>query len=179
MTTRMEPINLDLNPQRVVFDVRGKPQPAGSKKAFPIRRKEGGGWVATGKVAVVDDNPKTKGWQAEVRAEAADAMMRAAGPARGAEFDPAPPLWDGPLGLAVIFTLRRPKGHFGTGRNAGVVRASACPWPIVKPDATKLLRSIEDALTGVVWTDDAQVVEQLATKRYGEPEGAHVQIWRL
>jgi Holliday junction resolvase RusA-like endonuclease len=158
-----------MTPQRVTFDVRGKPQPAGSKKAFPIRRKEGGGWVATGKVAVVDDNPKAKGWQAEVGYAGAVAME-----AIGVTIP-----WDGPLGLAAIFTIRRPKGHFGTGRNAGVVKASACLWPIVKPDATKLLRAIEDALTGVVWTDDAQVVEQLATKCYGEPEGAHVQIWRL
>jgi Holliday junction resolvase RusA-like endonuclease len=87
--------------------------------------------------------------------------------------------WDGPLGLAATFTLRRPKGHFGTGRNARKLKPSAACWPVVKPDATKLLRAIEDALTGVVWTDDAQVVEQLATKRYGEPEGAHVEIWRL
>src|SRR4051812_14282281 len=156
MTARMEPI--DLCPQRVSFNAHGRPQPAGSKRAFPIRRKEGGGWVATGKVAVVDDNPKTKGWQAEVANEAALAMME------HGFSDP----FDGPLGLSVRFTLRRPKGHFGTGRNAGVVKASACLWPIVKPDATKLVRAIEDALTGVVWTDDAQVVEQLATKCYGE-----------
>jgi hypothetical protein len=64
MDARLDPI--DMNPQRVAFFVRGRPQPAGSKRAFPIRRKEGGGWIATGKVAVVDDNPKAKGWQAEV-----------------------------------------------------------------------------------------------------------------
>jgi Holliday junction resolvase RusA-like endonuclease len=157
-----------MTPERVQFFVRGRPQPAGSKKAFPIRRKAGGGWVATGKVAVVDDNPKAKGWQAEVAYAGALAMEAI-----------AVDVWDGPLGLAVTFTLRRPKGHFGTGRNARTVKSSAALWPVVKPDATKLLRAIEDALTGVVWTDDAQVVEQLATKRYGEPEGAHVEVWKL
>jgi len=177
MIARMDPI--DMEPQRVAFDVRGRPQPAGSKKAFPIRRKAGGGWVATGKVAVVDDNPKAKPWQAEVAYAGAYAMQRAAGPARGADFDPAPELFDGPLGLAVTFTLRRPKGHFGTGRNAWKLKPSALPWPMVKPDCTKLLRAVEDALTGVVWRDDAQVVEQLVVKRYGEPEGAHVEVWKL
>jgi Holliday junction resolvase RusA-like endonuclease len=167
MDARLDPI--DMNPQRVAFFVRGRPQPAGSKRAFPIRRKEGGGWIATGKVAVVDDNPKAKGWQAEV-AYAGVLAMEAIG---------ATVPWDGPLGLAVRFTLRRPKGHFGTGRNARNLKASAAPWPTTKPDASKLLRAIEDALTGVVWTDDAQVVEQLATKRYGEPEGAHVEVWKL
>jgi Holliday junction resolvase RusA-like endonuclease len=167
MEARLDPI--DMNPQRVSFFVRGRPQPAGSKRAFPIRRKEGGGWIATGKVAVVDDNPKTKGWQAEVAYAGALAMD-----AIGVTLP-----WEDPLGLAVTFTLRRPKGHFGTGRNARNLKPTAARWPTVKPDATKLLRAIEDALTGIVWTDDARVVEQLAIKRYGEPEGAHVEVWKL
>lgn len=154
---------------RVSFNAHGRPQPAGSKKAFPIRRKEGGGWVATGRVAVVDDNPHTKNWQAEVACEAAMAMVEAG------YSDPL----DGPLGLAVTFTLRRPKGHFGSGRNAALVKGSAPRLPVVKPDCTKLLRAVEDACTGVVWRDDAQVVEQLATKRYGEPEGVYVRVWTL
>jgi Holliday junction resolvase RusA-like endonuclease len=157
-------LSISRHPQRVAFFVRGKPQPAGSKRAFPIRRKGGGVGVA-----VTDDNPRTKGWQGEVGYAGALAMEAIA---------MAVP-WDGPLGLAVRFTLRRPKGHFGTGRNARMLKPSAAPWPTTKPDASKLVRAIEDALTGVVWTDDAQVVEQLATKRYGEPEGAHVEVWKL
>ena len=164
---------------RVAFEVWGRPQPAGSKKAFPIRRKAGGGWVATGKVAVVDDNPHTKSWQAEVASCAAAAMMRAAGAARGGSFDPAPELLTGPLGLAVRFTLRRPKGHFGTGKNAGKVKDSAPKFPTVKPDCTKLLRAIEDACTGVVWNDDAQIVEQAVSKGYGSRDGAYVVVWTL
>jgi Holliday junction resolvase RusA-like endonuclease len=38
--------------------------------------------------------------------------------------------------------------------------------PVVMPDATKLLRGLEDALTGVVWHDDAQIVSQHVEKRY-------------
>jgi Holliday junction resolvase RusA-like endonuclease len=89
------------------------------------------------------------------------------------------PLLEGPLGLAVVFNITRPKGHFGTGRNAGALKDSAPYWPTVKPDATKLLRGLEDALTGVVWRDDAQVVEQAVTKRYAEREGARVVVWEL
>lgn len=149
--------------ERVMFWVPGRPQPAGSKRAFPIRRKTG----AMG-VAVTDDNPATKGWQAVVLWEAAGAMDSA-----GAE------MFAGPLGLAVTFTLRRPKGHFGSGRNADKLRDSAPRWPIVKPDATKLLRAVEDAMSGVVWRDDAQVVEQMASKVYGSPEGAQIAVWKL
>jgi hypothetical protein len=167
--TRIEPI--DLNPQRISFEAHGKPQPAGSKRAFPIRRKGG----AIG-VAVTDDNPRAKDWQAVVASAAGEAMFRLF---EEGDYGATRDLFHGPLGLVVVFTLRRPKGHFGTGRNAGVVKDSAPAKPVVKPDCTKLLRAVEDACTGVVWADDAQVVEQLVSKRYGEPEGAHVQVWKL
>jgi Holliday junction resolvase RusA-like endonuclease len=35
-----------------------------------------------------------------------------------------------------------------------------------KPDLTKLIRSTEDALTGIAWNDDASVVHQVARKLY-------------
>src|SRR3954464_11010543 len=110
------------DPTRVSFIVIGKPEPAGSKRAFPIKRA--GGRIG---VAVTDDNPRAKDWQAEVGYAGAVAM--------DAIGMTAP--WGGPWGLAVTFTLRRPKGHFGTGRNAGVVKASAPTKPVVKPDCTK------------------------------------------
>lgn len=151
---------------RLEIGVFGRPQPAGSKRGFPVKRRDG----RVG-VAVSDDNPHTKSWQGAVASAGAEAMMRAVGP--------APELWRGPLGLAVRFRLCRPKGHFGTGRNVGRLRDAAPKWHTVKPDATKLLRAIEDGLTGVVWCDDAQIVEQYVAKVYGAPEGAHVVVWRL
>ena len=158
-------------PRKVVFEVWGKPQPAGSKRAFPVRRKAGGGWVLTGKVAVTDDNPKAKDWQSEVATCAYAAMLRA--------FGPEPEPLAGALGLAIVFRLRRPKGHFGTGRNAGTVKRSAPALPVVKPDCTKLLRAVEDACTGVVWNDDAQIVDQAVTKVYAMREGARMVVWEL
>jgi Holliday junction resolvase RusA-like endonuclease len=157
--------------RRVVFEAYGRPQPAGSKRAFPIRRKAGGGWVLTGGVAVTDDNPKAKPWQADVADVALAAMMRTF----GADFYPMA----GPVALSVVFTLKRPKGHFGTGRNARDVKASAPAFPCVKPDTTKLLRAVEDACTGIVWNDDAQVIEQSAMKSYGTREGVRVAVWEL
>ncbi len=151
---------------RLRFTVIGKPQPAGSKRAFAVRK----GGVPTGRVAVADDNPAAKSWQAAVAEKAAEAMPGENGMVG---------LLDGPLGLAVIFTVRRPAGHYGTGRNAGVVRPSAPEHPTVRPDCTKLLRAVEDAMSGVVWRDDAQVVEQAVSKRYGEPEGAEIVVWGL
>lgn len=47
-------------------------------------------------------------------------------------------------------------------------------FPVVKPDADKLLRATLDAFTGVLYADDAQVVEASIVKRYGTPERVEV-----
>lgn len=144
--------------ESVSFTVYGKPQPAGSKKAFQHPR--------TGRVVVVDDAKGSRPWKQEVAGAALEA--------RGERE-----LLHGPISLAVEFYVARPKGHFGTGRNATRVRPSA-PWfPTVKPDVTKLVRAVEDALNGLIWRDDAQVIDQIACKRYGEPERCDVLVLQL
>lgn len=60
----------------------------------------------------------------------------------------------------VLVEMCRPNKHFGTGRNAGVLKKNApkvlsCPKI---PDNDKVLRAILDALTGYAWEDDKQVV---------------------
>ena len=79
------------------FVVPGKPQTAGSKRAF-VNKK-------TGRAIVTDDNPRGKDWRAAVQTAAAEAFR---------ERD----LETGPLILDVTFTFARPKGHIGSGRNA-------------------------------------------------------------
>lgn len=49
-------------------------------------------------------------------------------------------------------------------------------WPIVKPDGDKLLRAILDSLTGVLFKDDAQVVDMRARKHYGDPERVEITL---
>jgi len=75
-------------------------------------------------------------------------------------------LLTGPIDLDVCFYLPRPKGHYGTGRNAGTVKASAPQFPAVKPDADNYLKFVKDCLNGLVWKDDGQVVKVTAEKRY-------------
>jgi Holliday junction resolvase RusA-like endonuclease len=66
----------------------------------------------------------------------------------------------GPVALSLTFTMPRPRSHFGTGRNAAVVRPSAPERPDVTPDLDKLVRATQDALKfGGAFKDDAQVVE--------------------
>ena len=141
----------------LAFTVLGKPQTAGSKRAFPIKRKNG-----TLGVVVSDDNKQTKNWQAAVR----DAAMQVF----------AGGLLTGPLHVEMRFFFVRPASHYGSGRNAGQVKASAPLHAAKRPDVLKLSRAVEDALTGVVWRDDAQIVVEVLTKEFGEPTRAEVEI---
>jgi Holliday junction resolvase RusA-like endonuclease len=143
-----------------IFCVLGLPRPAGSKRAFAIRKAG----IPTGRIAVVDACKESRDWKNTVSQEAAIAMS---------EEDRQ--MFTGPVSLSVIFHLPRPKGHYRTGKNAAELRRTAPEYPITKPDLLKLTRAVEDALTGIVWRDDSQVVEQRLEKRYGKP-GCTIQI---
>ncbi len=146
--------------QEISFWVPGIPKPAGSKRGF-VNRKTGG-------VIITDACKLTKSWQADVKVFAYEAMHRGRqGPGR--------PLMTDPLELVVTFKLSRPKHHYRTGKNVNLLRPDAPPFPASAPDATKLVRAVEDAMTGVVWKDDALVVDQLVSKRYGDP-GALITV---
>lgn len=129
----------------VSFTVHGHAATAGSKRGFYNAKAK--------RVIVTDDNAKSRPWKAQVADAAAQAM-------NGRE-----PL-DGPLLLELTFWIPRPKGHYGTGRNAPAVKPGAPQAPAVKPDLLKLARAVEDALTGVVYRDDAQVCAETLTKAY-------------
>jgi len=148
-----------MTPPTITFRVHGRPQPGGSKRAFAIRKAG----ALTGRVAVTDTNPRAHDWKAQVIA-AADNVRD------------GQPLLTGPLHVEITFLLPRPKGHYGTGRNQGFIRRSAPTYPAVKPDVSKLARPTIDALSGVIWRDDAQIVDEIHRKRYEEPIGAYIRI---
>lgn len=141
----------------IVVEVPGKPAPGGSKRAFVI--------PGTNRASVTDDAKGNADWKARVARFARDAY-------RG-------PLLDEPLVVAMTFTVARPKGHFGTGRNADVLKPSAPPRPTTKPDVLKLARSTEDALTGVIWKDDCTTIRLILEKRYGDDPGVRVEVRTL
>jgi Holliday junction resolvase RusA-like endonuclease len=45
---------------------------------------------------------------------------------------------------------------------------------VVKPDLDKLIRATSDALSGILYADDAQVVDLSVRKHYGSPERVEV-----
>jgi Holliday junction resolvase RusA-like endonuclease len=147
----------DRSTASISFTVIGRPQPAGSKKAFRHPH--------TGRIIVTDDAKKSRPWKQEIAAVAAEHAPEQ--------------LLAGPLMLVVYFYVARPKGHYGSGRNAMHVKPSAPEFPTVRPDVTKLLRALEDACTGILWRDDAQIVDQYAFKRYDEPERVTVHVTSL
>ena len=146
--------------QVIRFFVRGKPKTQGSKHGFAVKKNG----VYTGKVAMVDSCKGLAAWRSDVRNEAEKAW-------------PFPP-HEGPVSVEINFFFFRPTGHFGSGKNAAMVKPSAPAHMTTKPDLVKLARAVEDALKGLTWRDDSQIVHEVITKNYSADgqEGANVTI---
>jgi crossover junction endodeoxyribonuclease RusA len=142
-------MTLTMTRRSVTFKVIGAAQPKGSTKSFgyipknpatgaPIFGRNGKPMIRT---ATTSANPKVKGWQ-QLVAEQAQQVA-------------ADGLFVGPVAMGVVFHLPRPQ---------------SLPKRILhhtkKPDLDKLVRATKDALKGVLYTDDSQVVRLLARKQY-------------
>jgi Holliday junction resolvase RusA-like endonuclease len=135
-----------------VLVVYGAPAPKGSLKC--IGRK--------GRHQLVEDAKRTKPWRERVTVGARRLTVSGL---------------SGPLGVEVTLTVDRPAWHYGTGRNAAKLKASAPPYPHKRStgiggDVDKLERTILDALEDAgVLTDDAQVVELIGRKTFRDGPG--------
>ena len=145
----------------ISFSVAGIPKPQGSKHAFHHAK--------TGRVMMVESCAALKDWRASVAYHAAS------------QYTGTPV--KAPLSLTVTFFLPRPHNHYGTGRNASTVKKQApvCPTKKSGGDLDKLVRGICDALTGIIWEDDSQVVSIVARKCYAGARGpgADITVWVL
>lgn len=148
---------------KIEFVAIGIPAPGGSKTAIPMY--DGSGKLVTKPTGTgrerpvmryVDDAKGNAAWRKIVGWSAKAQMIR----------QKLQPL-DGALRFSVEFVM--PRG-------VTVKRADHT----TKPDLSKLIRSTEDAMTGVVWIDDAQIIEHgPMRKRYirpGEQPGAHITV---
>lgn len=152
---------VDAVPGELRFTVFGVAKPGGSKKAF-VHPK-------TGKAIVVEDSAN-KPWRQEV---AGAARMACSDFASSNEAPESEVLWpDAPLIVEFTFVRPRPRGHYG----ANGLRPSAPAFPTTRPDVLKLARAAEDALTGIVWRDDSQIVHETLVKVFGEPERLEVVV---
>ena len=145
-----------MNPNAITFTVLGKAATQGSKISHALyNRATGAPLMKNGRVITItrEDNVDLKNWRNMVASAAREA-------------------YDGPLLLCAIrltvrFERPRPQSHFGSGKNAAVVKESAPRYPTTKPDTLKLVRAVEDALSKVIYGDDSQVCEHLLFKTWG------------
>ena len=140
----------------MIIDVTGIPGAQGSKKHV-------------GNGVMVESSAKVRPWRQDVVAAALEELGRVLGR----------PAFMGPVGVDLTFRFTRPKSHYGTGRNAGVLKDSAPKFPTSRAlgDADKLARSTLDALvTAGVLADDSLVVDLNVRKRYSDTPGARIQV---
>ena len=147
---------------KLTFFVPGIPAPGGSKRFVGHSKK-------TGRAILIDAaGERNKNWRSIVGVCASDAIRKGGNP-----------VFHGPLRVRFDFIMPRRKSDLNS---KGEVKASAPFYHTTKPDALKLARSTEDALTGIVWADDAQTAVLEISKRYadaGEPCGCQIVIQTL
>lgn len=157
-----------MTPDRTInFFVPGIPRPGGSKTATVIRRKGGEIVMKNGRPLITtrDDAKGNAEWKSLVSYFARQAYTGV-------------PL-DCPLLVRLHFTMPRLKGHFGSGRNAGVLKPTAPTHHTTKPDVLKLARSTEDACTGILWRDDSCTSKLELEKVYGDRPGVQITVTPL
>ena len=124
----------------LTFTVLGKPAPQGSKRHV-------------GRGVMVESSKRCKPWRQDVRHTALDLR---------------PDDWyanmDAAIALSVVFVFARPKSHF---RANGQLKPSAPPHCTGRiGDVSKLVRAVEDAMTGIIYNDDAQIISLIAHRRF-------------
>lgn len=141
----------------ISFEVSGIPAPGGSKRFVGIGKK-------TGRAIIIDaGGQRTKDWRTAVswaaKAVGSKELLRCA------------------LAADFVFTMPRPKSHYHTSKaKFGLLREDAPVWHTIRPDALKLARSTEDAITGILWADDALIAKESFVKVYGDRPGAKISI---
>lgn len=106
---------------------------------------------------------KTRDYELKVSCEARRSMG-ARGPIQG------------PVALKIELIMGIPKSWSQKKRSqafSGAIR------PTSKPDWENVCKALCDALNGIAWDDDSQVVEATVSKRYGEEPCAIIRVSEL
>jgi Holliday junction resolvase RusA-like endonuclease len=137
--------------KRIEFFVPGIPKSKNERRAFVV-----------GGRAVMTNPAKT------VQAQRAFAAV-------AAENRPPAP-WTGPVRLMATFVMpiaRSWKRADQEAARAGTKR------PTSRPDLSRLVVLIEDAMSGVFYADDSQIVESITSKIHGDVTGTRVVVESL
>ncbi len=106
---------------------------------------------------------KTRDYEAQVEAEARKVMGR------------RKPL-DGPLAVVVIAYMPIPASWGWTKKLAA---ARQIIMPTSRPDLTNIAKAAEDALNGVVWNDDSEIVSLSMAKEYSAVPRLMITVRRI
>lgn len=155
-------------PTVLSFYVPGDPVPQGSTRAF----------ARNGRAFTTDDpSGRIERWRGDIRTAARETMARE----WGGDLVPA----TGSVTADLMFRIRRPRSHFlpvNSRRPEPVLRSTAPLFVLGSPDLDKLTRAVLDALTGVLYDDDSQVVSLGQTRKiWGWEAGVLVRfglLWR-
>lgn len=82
--------------------------------------------------------------------------------------------FSGPVGLSLIFIKEVPASWSAEKRKKALAGIIA---PDLDPDLSNLTKGIEDALIGIAYIDDNQIVKSNQEKIYGSTPGVTVQIY--
>ena len=133
--------------------------------SIPVRAVPGSNRKIVVNGRIIDVAKGKAGFVAQTRMYAA---------ARAEEFEWKP--IDGPVSASYRFFFARPQSHFGTGKNASVLKASSPMRHVQRPDIVNLVKCMEDALTGIVWKDDSRVAEIDAVKFWAERDSVEITV---
>jgi len=138
--------------KRIEFKVFGNPVAQGRPRFF---RK--GDFVGC-------YDPKTsKSWKETIKWQAIETLSSKSG-----KYDPVVHITQGAITMTLNFILPRPK---------------SLPKKVIhhikKPDLDNLAKAVKDALKGIAYRDDSQIVSLIVTKEYGEQTGVMVTIMEI
>ena len=77
------------------------------------------------------------------------------------------PPWPGPVGMQLDFEMPIPKA------------VKDQHWVAKKPDIDNLAKAVMDALSGLIYEDDAQICALVVIKTYSETPGVNVHCYEL
>lgn len=75
------------------------------------------------------------------------------------------PRFTGPVAVVMLAQVRIP-AYWSKKKREAALRGEIAPG---KPDVDNYAKIVGDALNGVVFTDDSQIVHLTASKKYGDP----------
>jgi Holliday junction resolvase RusA-like endonuclease len=143
----------------LVMWIPGKPQTAGSKTAI-VKPGQKPRVIESGSD---ESRARKRTWRGDLK-DAGDH-------ARGEQWGLNEPTFVA-LDVLFVFVRSRPSEHLRAGRLSGAVKDWAIGLrPVKRPDALKMARAAEDALTGVLWLDDSQIVSERLEKVFGDDVG--------